>query len=150
MNAETMQKLIYELQRHCDKIGREEMAESNKPALTTPPGIKFWVGSTSRKVSGLLFNGDKQLLTYCNDGGVYEVESTPGIDISRIETSLPLTPCTYEDLKPGDFFSTLPRPGMRNIKLLLPDGKAVETLDHPYSYDIASQKLSNFWKIGNP
>jgi len=107
MNSETMQKLIYELQRHCDKIGREEMAKANKPKpqLLTPTGIKFWVGK-SGKVHGLLFNDGKQMLGYCLAGKVFEVESTAGFELKRIQEGLPLTPCKYEELKPGEFLST--------------------------------------------
>ena len=68
------------------------MAQVTKPKekLVTPDGIWF----TTR---GIVFPNKKQALLY--DAGVYKVHS-PG----TVRRYLPLTPCEWGDLKPGDVF----------------------------------------------
>jgi len=128
-----------------------------KPELTTPTGIKFWVGESSGKVQGLLFNDGQQMLMYCHNGGVFEVSSMWGVGEkdgggSRQE-NLPLTPCRYEDLKPGEFFSIRKVPECINdIRMKLPKKKddaknvAIESGEDPITY--IDKGPHNVWKIG--
>ena len=143
-------QMAMDLRSYADEIDKMFKPDPDPPQLLTPKGIKFWVGTTG-KIHGLLFNDGKQMLGYCDDGEVFEVESTVGFESTRIVEALPLTPCKYEDIAFGEFFSVCGNPRHIDIKLNLPRsrtsnrvalirGKSVS----PYDY----AGLVPVWKIG--
>ncbi len=86
---------------------RKKIKAEAEPQLTTPVGIKF-LATESGLVSGMYFNDGTQCLSYCGLTGQFEVHavyrSGDGPDLWIESECLPLTPCKYKDLKPGDFF----------------------------------------------
>ena len=82
---------------HIYRIHRSYKSDS----LTTPAGIKF-IANNRGKVVGMVFNDGKQVLAYSSTG-VFVVHSISEYAANPME-GLPLTPCKYEDLKPGDFY----------------------------------------------
>lgn len=150
MNSDTMQKLINELQRHCDDVAEAE--DKTEPQLVTPIGIKFWVPGVTR-VAGMFFNGNKQLLKYCDISEQFEVCGIyeQSIYLTDAKESLPMTPCKYEDLKPGEFFSIMEGPKHGDIRLRLPhknaEGYQVHVLAQTAVTDFFGV-TSNVWRIG--
>ena len=98
------------------------------PKLVTPAGIKFLMFKTTGNVAGLLFGEDKQWLGFDKDQGVFEVTSINTTTTSwQIREGLPMTPCKYEDLKPGDFFALREYPCQDSVGLCLPNQKYTMT-----------------------
>ena len=123
--------------------------KETSPQLLTPKGIKFWVGETSGKVHGLLFNDDKQMLSYCDEGCVFTVESNWTNDPARIQECLPLAPCKHENMATGDFFTS--HATSKNIHaywLLLPDGWAVNISQSECPQKSFVNKHADFLKVG--
>ena len=113
-----LDRIIDLLSMYRDDIKTAEInAESQ---LLTPPGIKFWATDTGI-VLGLLFNNYTQYLKYHQFDNVFEVQSAKGFTKEQIQEALPMTPCEYGDLKPGEFLSVSDCPELDSIRLKLPD-----------------------------
>lgn len=128
-----------------------------EPQLTTPPGIRF-LTSKHGTVTGMYFNDGKQCLSYCELTGQFEVHAVYRSQEDKLWTKsecLSLTPCKYEDLKPGDFVysdswsNTERASNISMYHLCLPDNKRAH-----YNKEICSITFGNqienwhFWKIG--
>ncbi len=152
-----MNKLPEDLQAIIDLVAALYKPKFEQPEpLTTPAGIKFWVGEASGKVHGMLFNNDSQCLMYCDDGKVYTVDSCTGFDLARIKECLPLTPCKYEDLVAGEPFFADDTEEVdwqyTAIYLCLPrvEGKRMSVFIGANGYPTPSvdTKWEFYWKIG--
>ncbi len=97
MDTDKLDQIINDLVHFKQELKK---AKAVKTPLTTPPGIRFAVNCDG-VVVGLYFNDDTQVLGY-HKSGVYEV-NMPIEYASSPKECLPLTPCEYVDLKPGDF-----------------------------------------------
>ncbi len=117
--SETEQSPYYDIFLKLIKELKLRVAKEQSAQLTTPPGIKFWT-TDSGIVLGLLFNKDKQMLTYDKFNDIYEVRNASGLGFPSPQESLPLTPCKYEDLVPGDFCSVRDTVGVAEIRMVLP------------------------------
>lgn len=125
-------------------------AEKETPALVTPVGIKFMVNSRL-KVVGLCFNDTKQVLAY-SDTGVYVVHALPEYASIPVQC-LPLTPCKYEDLQPGEFCWVLPNflkgvSSQKLVMMVLPDRKLALADEYGGTRKFDYETISEFWRIG--
>ena len=129
-----------------------------KLQLTTPDGIKFWVDGAD-KVHGLLFNDYKQRLGYSICGEVYDVNYINLEHTSlAIAENLPLVPCKYEDLKPGEFFYMADREGVDFSRIALYAVKVpdLNRKSNWYAYPTESGSTTtnctiwnHYWKVGS-
>ena len=141
--SETLDTIIDTLSVLRDNRRAEE--EQETPQLVTPPGIKFQVDADGKAV-GFCFN-EKQVLGY-NDVGVYVVNLYFEYCNSPKEGLL-LTPCKYEDLKPGEFYSYSERPTiLTQFSIALPDGYRAHL--NNYGGTLRSKENENYpvWKVG--
>jgi len=137
MESEQMQRIIDELQRHCDDV------KTGETQLTTPPGIKFATQSDGTVV-GLYFNDDKQVIGY--ECGVYVV-NRPEQYANSPKESLPLTPCTYEDLVVGEFYSAKEVPGIEDIRLVLDEATQAGIFGDEDARTYSGRPYA-VWKVG--
>ena len=117
-----------------------------KPKLCTPPGVKFAMYEGGN-IAGLLFNNNQQRLVYhLAPFSVYGVES---IDLAtttfRIAEAIPLTPCLFKDLKPGDFYTD-----MRKTYMLKLTGDQFALPDINGSVERINQLVTDYkvWRVG--
>jgi len=117
------------------------------PALVTPSNTRFLIDCGT--VTGIFFNEGKQCLQYCNSTGVYEVHSCYPSEAWQGEGSLPLTPCKYEELKPGEYFAFSPTPRSQDylaLRLLGDKYAQVDDMDVDcYGGDDIDNEV---WKVG--
>lgn len=115
--------------------------------LVTPDGIKFWV--VTGTVYGVLYNNDSQRLYYGFAGKNYEVASIDVEDTSlEIVENLPLHPCKYGDLKPGEFFVSYIDWRITNVWMVLPNGYVISIKN---DFEISRSTVNDcadVWKIG--
>ena len=133
-----------------DPVIALDVYRTGQPPLSTPVGIKFWT-TDSGIVLGMLFNEGKQYLKYHQFDGVYEVHSAKGLqEVNKVQECLPLTPCKYEDLKPGEFSTTSPNfTDVNEIRLNLPNGEFVfQDNGMDIMGCIGAGIAKNQWRIG--
>ena len=158
-DIDKLKEAINTLTKFADHI---TVCEPIAPQLLTPPGIKFLV-EKSGKVTGMYFNEGKQCLQFCELTGQFEVrsvyESDSRVVLWPMSESLPLTPCKYEDLKPGDFsFSICDECSIEEqsqelhyYSLHLPDKDGVRqsVIINFEKIETVSEETFHYWKVGS-